>query len=108
MTKYARISTACSIKFQPFIFETTGRIHKDSLAWFRKAFRTNVEGFNGYKENRLLEFYWINRVCSAYQRQVAVSIIESLRRVRGTSFAERNYENRSEFILSSCSTLPVY
>ena len=63
ITKYEQISKACGIKFQPFIFETTGKIHPSSLNWFKEVMRTNVHDYMGGNQ---LEEYWIKRINCAY------------------------------------------
>ena len=44
--KYDTISKACQLRFQPFILETTGRIHKDSKQWLKNTIKQNQGGYN--------------------------------------------------------------
>ena len=54
--KYNAISTANGIKFQPIIFETTGRIHSESFRFVHSVLRN----ISGYMDGKLLKSYWLN------------------------------------------------
>ena len=104
ITKYEQISEACGIKFQPFIFETTGKIHPSSLNWFKEVMRTNVHDYMGGNQ---LEEYWIKRINCAYLHQISKNIIETFNYQKGSKLANINFENRVDFILESTQELNI-
>ena len=99
MEKFDRISTANGIKFHPIIFETTGRIHSDSLIFLQTILR-NISGF---MDGKLLKLYWLSRISCSYQQQIAIAIRDKLRKQKGHRFISGNFENNPEFAIASCS-----
>jgi len=105
MTKYDTTANANNLKFHPIIFETTGRMHSESLAFITSLLELFKDRFmNG----ALLKRYWLDRISCSYQHQVAIGIREKLRFLKGSRYAQGNYENRADFVhLSSSICLPI-
>jgi len=99
MLKYDAISSANGIKFQPIIFETTGRVHSQSLRFLRSVLRN----ISGYMDGKLLQAYWLNRISCSFQQQLAISIRDKLRKQKGQRFIHGNFENTPEFAIASGS-----
>jgi hypothetical protein len=98
--KYERISNAIGIKFQPFIFETTGRLNSLSSLWLKDVFMNKQDGF---RNNALLLHYWSNRIGSTFQHQVAKSIIDTFNYQKGIRHIT-GYENQPAFIFDGPTT----
>ena len=105
MTKYDTTANANNLKFHPIIFETTGRMHSESLAFITSLLELFKDRFmNG----ALLKRYWLDRISCSYQHQVAIGIRDKLRFLKGSRYAQGNYENRADFVhLSSSICLPI-
>ena len=101
MEKYNRISNAIGIKFQPFIFETTGRLNPSSLLWLKEAFTSKKDGF---KSNSLLLQYWCGRLGCAFQHQIAKAIIDTFNYQKGTRHI-MGYENHPSFKFDGPNTV---
>ena len=91
VTKYNEICNAIGIKFQPFIIETTGRMHSSSTSWLKDAFHKKRDG------NKLLLQYWTHRIGCAFHHQIAKSMIDLFNYQKGIQFVT-GYENQSSFI----------
>jgi hypothetical protein len=102
VNKYEKISNACGIKFQPFIIETTGRLHSSSMSWLKKAFK-NRDG--GDRDNTLLFQHWLHKIGCSFHKQLATNILETFKVQRGTRLATLNFENRHEFVFQSANNL---
>jgi len=102
VNKYEKISNACGIKFQPFIIETTGRLHSSSMSWLKKAFK-NRDG--GDRDNTLLFQHWLHKIGCSFHKQLATNILETFKVQRGTRLATLHFENRHEFVFQSANNL---
>jgi len=54
--KYSPISSACGLTLVPIIFETTGRIHEDSLKFIDSILNDAIKG--GYLNGFFLRRFW--------------------------------------------------
>ncbi len=94
VNKYNEICHAIGIKFQPFIIETTGRVHSSSLRWLKNAFDKKRDEYIG---KGVLFLYWNHRIGCAFQHQVAKVLIDTFNYQKGIRHAP-GYENQPSFI----------
>ena len=94
MLKYDAIASSNGLKFHPIIFETTGRIHSSSLDFIRSILK-NVMHLH---DKHALYNYWLSRISCSYQHQIAISILDKLRKCKGDHYAFCHHENKYGYI----------
>jgi len=95
--KFARAATALHFKFQPIIFEITGRLHAKSDAFINSI----LKHITGFKDGALLQDYWRKKIACTFQQGVGSHILEKLRMLKGQRFAHQYFENRSTYAYES-------
>ena len=95
MRIYDNLATQNNLKFQPIIFETSGRMHSLSLSYIKSILKDH-----NILDGHALSHYWLRRLSCCYQRAVSMSILEKLRKQKGAGITGLRYENRAEFISS--------
>ena len=95
MKIYDNLATLNNLKFQPIIFETSGRMHSISLSYIKSILKDH-----NILDGHALSHYWLCRLSCCYQRAVSMSILEKLRKQKGAGITGLRYENRAEFISS--------
>ncbi len=95
MKTYDPIAKANNLKFHPIIFETTGSMHSESLAFIKELLKLFDDRYQG---GTLLKKYWLDRISCSYQHQVAQAIRDKLRYLKGIRYSQGVFENRADFI----------
>ena len=99
VSKYATVSAANSLEFQPLIFESTGRQHPSCEAFLMRAIAKMANG------NKLLmslySSYWMNRITCILQKHIASAILQRSDMINGRLVCEANYEYSDNFILET-------
>ena len=97
MEKYASISSACSITFVPIIFETTGRIHEDSIKFIDSVLNDAIKG--GYLNGYFLRKFWRKKISTSYTKDQVAYLTERLTSLNSSTSNDTNaYENTDEFV----------
>lgn len=105
MNTYDPIAKANNLKFHPIIFETTGSMHSESLAFIKELLKLFDDRYQG---GTLLKKYWLDRISCSYQHQVAQAIRDKLRYLKGIRYSQGVFENRADFIHEYSSVcLPI-
>ena len=98
--KYKNVSHQNGLSFSPLIFESTGRMHKSTVAILRSFAKLAEEPLRIPKA--VLYGYFIRRISCCLQRSIARAILTRVSAIKGrVSKATRNsYYTSHEFILS--------
>ena len=96
LDKYSLISNACGVKFIPIIFETTGRLHEDSLKFLDSILNDAIKG--GYLNGYFLRRFWRKKIAVSYIKDQAAFISERLTSLNNSTSNDISaYENTDEF-----------
>ena len=95
--KFDHATTVLNFKFQPIIFEITGRLHAKSDAFINSI----LKHITGFKDGALLQDYWRKKIACTFQHGVGSHILDKLRMLKGQRFAHQYYENRSNYAYES-------
>ena len=100
MRKYDDAAKALNFKFQPIIFDSTGRMHAKSEVFMNSL----LKHITGYKDGALLQDYWRKKVSCTFQHEVASHILDKLRMLKGSLTSGQHFENRSAYAVESSLT----
>ena len=90
------ISSACNITFVPIIFETTGRIHEDSIKFIDSVLNDAIKG--GYLNGYFLKKFWRKKISISYIKDQVAHLTERLTSLNSSTSNDINaYENTDEF-----------
>lgn len=99
VAKYAAVSAANSLEFQPLIFESTGRQHPSCEAFLKRALQKMSNG------NQILMSvycsYWMSRITCVLQKHIACAILHRSDMINGRLVNETNYEYSDGFIFEN-------
>jgi len=98
--KYDDAAKALKFKFQPIIFDSTGRMHAKSEVFMNSI----LKHITGFKDGALLQDYWRKKVSCVFQHEVASHILDKLRMLKGSLLSSHHYENRSVYAAESALT----
>lgn len=97
MRKYDDAAKALKFKFQPIIFDSTGRMHAKSEAFMNSI----LKHITGFKDGALLQDYWRKKISCIFQHEVASHILGKLRMLKGSFHSSQHFENRSAYAVES-------
>ena len=100
MRKYDDAAKALKFKFQPIIFDSTGRMHAKSEAFMNSI----LKHITGFKDGALLQDYWRKKISCIFQHEVATHILGKLRMLKGSFHSSQHFENRSAYAVESSMT----
>lgn len=100
MNKYDDAAKALKFKFQPIIFDSTGRMHAKSEAFMNSI----LKHITGFKDGALLQDYWRKKISCIFQHEVATHILGKLRMLKGSFSSSHHFENRSAYAVESSLT----
>ena len=98
--KYDDAAKALKFKFQPIIFDSTGRMHAKSEVFINSI----LKHITGFKDGALLQDYWRKKVSCVFQHEVASHLLDKLRMLKGSLLSSHHYENRSVYAAESALT----
>ena len=98
--KFDHAAKALKFKFQPIIFEITGRMHAKSEAFINSV----LKHITGFKDGALLQDYWRKKISCIFQQEVGTHILDKLRMLKGSGSAHQHFENRSVYAFESALT----
>jgi hypothetical protein len=100
MNKYDNAAKSLKFKFQPIIFDSTGRMHAKSEAFMNSI----LKHITGFKDGALLQDYWRKKISCIFQHEVATHILGKLRMLKGSFSSSHHFENRSAYAVESSLT----
>jgi hypothetical protein len=98
--KYKAIAEANQLTFLPIIFESTGRLHPESLQFFKDLAKYAEEEEKRINDKTVLFAYMMNRISCALQKNIARSIIRRLAVVNSHRDRDvaRSYDTSHDFV----------
>ena len=98
--KFDHAAKALKFKFQPIIFEITGRMHAKSEAFINSI----LKHITGFQDGALLQDDWRKKISCIFQQEVGTHILDKLRMLKGSGSAHQHFENRSVYAFESALT----
>ena len=94
---YDAIASSNGLKFQPIIFESSGRMHSQSLKFVKSIIGKASMNGDGHLDSVLCN-YWLSRISCSFQHQIAAEILGKIRKLKGSDTTAYHYENSDTFV----------
>jgi hypothetical protein len=99
---YSVISEEAGLKFLPLIFETTGRMHKETEIFIKELVVLASQGVPKAAHNAIQHF-WFGKISCTLQKSLASTILDKSRVINGKLTHQDNLRASEEFL----ANLPV-